>query len=487
MRHRAGARRATTRDDLRRALMALCGTLLIALPTTVLAQPAPAAPATARPAAPAAPPAAPPKADPAAKPDPTNDAFLPPVDAPFIPIEGKWPARWGEAERGARGVIIPITTPITQLRTVYVDDALAPALATQQESDAALLANGVTAPRPPLVHVGPGSILFRELPPEQRSPGGFGIGPSAVAGAKAEVFRFVSGEVDDAGNLRLSTTWFAYYAPSVKPDAPRAVLMLVPGMFGTPEPVIDPLIMQLRASGWGVLRMLCLPSRFTEDVFINVAPGDARSPGNVASIFSDRAAEASFAADAAWQYLESRRPEVKKAPKAALGMSGGAMTLPTTLALHPDRYDAAVIIGGGCDFWLISQRSNYRRMIDSIKLVVPSDAPPNWPTSSAEFDRAYLDAAPFDSFNTALATRSIRWLIIQGGADQAVPASLGEILWKRLGSPERWMRAAGHEALFMALPMDFKAIVDWLAWAALGDERSPVLPALQTAPPEAGK
>ena len=54
-------------------------------------------------------------------------------------------------------------------------------------------------------------------------------------------------------------------------------------------------------------------------------------------------------------------------------------------------------------------------------------------------------------------------LLIQGTSDLAVPSPLGDLLWERMGKPERWlMEEAGHEVLFMMLPQKFGKMMEWL-------------------------
>src|SRR5205085_268147 len=69
---------------------------------------------------------------------------------------------------------------------------------------------------------------------------------------------------------RLQRTWFALYEPKDGPA--RGVALLMPGLFNTPEPVIDHVVAQLRGRGWAVLRMMAQPSRFTELLSFDLDP-----------------------------------------------------------------------------------------------------------------------------------------------------------------------------------------------------------------------
>jgi alpha-beta hydrolase superfamily lysophospholipase len=130
------------------------------------------------------------------------------------------------------------------------------------------------------------------------------------------------------------------------------------------------------------------------------------------------------------------------------------MTLPTIVALQPDRYAAVIMVGGGADFWLMNQRSNYRDLIRAVKETWVGEKPSA--EVLAKLDEFYLRHAALDSYHTAASLKGKPVLIIQGTSDRAVPAPLGNLLWERLGKPERWLEeGAGHEALFMNLPRDY--------------------------------
>jgi predicted esterase len=213
--------------------------------------------------------------------------------------------------------------------------------------------------------------------------------------------------------------------------------------------------------------MMSQPSRFTEraDFELN-AGGDLKAQAQrIAEVFDDRAAKCAYAAQAAFAHLEEKRPDLAKLPRTAIGFSGGAMTLPTVVAREEGRYAAGIMVGGGCDFWLMNQRSSYRQMIDAIH--EKWDGPSPTDQDRAQLDALYLENAPLDSYHTAAALKGKPVLMIHATADLAVPAPLGDLLWERLGKPERWLQdGQGHETLFMFLPPQFDKMMDWLDKAA---------------------
>jgi hypothetical protein len=440
-------------------------------------------------------------------------SFVPDVAAPFIDYADAWPTRAYREGAAVNGVVVPWNVPVHRLRPVQTrmalpfdpsDDDMEDHAALDPTSRAALELEGIRSVRffaAADESPAPADESKSKSRGKARNPSkGMMGGPSLKAGPDASlVFRFVSGTehprsappatgsspAEPGVSLRIQRSFFAYYDPVSPPSAaieesptaprgrpsgaadpaPTAVVLIMPGLYGTPEPIIDAMILKFRQRGWGVLRMLAQPSRFLELVTFDLRHDsmDADARG-VAEVFNDRAAECAYAVQGAWDYLESQRPEIKPLPKAALGISGGAMTLPTVVARDADRYAACVLIGGGADFLLIAQRSAYKLDAASVRLVVPAaeDGVPEF--DWRVFDRAYLAHAPLDSFHTAKALHGKQVLMIHGAQDLAVPAALGDVLWERLGRPERWSYEQGHEGLIgTELPREMPRLLDWLA------------------------
>src|SRR5204863_2353352 len=123
------------------------------------------------------------------------------------------------------------------------------------------------------------------------------------------------------------------------------------------------------------------------------AGGDVEAQAKrIAESCGNRAAECAYAAQGALAHLEEKRPELKGLPRVAIGFSGGAMTLPTVVAREPDRYAASILVGGGADFWLMNQRSNYKNMIDAVHEKWDGSPPSN--QDRAKLDQLYLKNAP---------------------------------------------------------------------------------------------
>jgi len=400
----------------------------------------------------------------------------PAVDAAFLPLHEAWPPRWGRDGLVLQGIVIDVPSRILRPEGTRLGFAL-PGLTDVEVPDAAALKQscGITG----LLNVELEGLGGFRITAEPR-PEGKKV-PRKRQYDAAATFRFVSaqGRPDREGRptIALERTWFSYFEPmsgAAPPDGegagleggarvptPRGVALLMPGLFGTPEGTLDLLTLALRRRGWGVLRMLSQPGRFTERVTLGLLADDL--PGaatQIAEVVGGRAAECAYAVQAAFAHLEDLRPELKGLPSVALGCSGGAMTLPTVAAREPDRYAAAVLIGGGADYWLMSEHSNYRNWIDAMRIAWIGEEPAV--EDRVRLDSLYLGASPLDSYHTAAALLGKPMLVIQGTLDMAVPSPLGDVLWERLGRPERWLRPAGHEVLFMNLPGEYEKIMVWL-------------------------
>lgn len=289
----------------------------------------------------------------------------------------------------------------------------------------------------------------------------------------------------------LSRTTFALYAPIAPAaqgsDSAKRLVLLMPGIFGTPEQIIDPLVKHLRQNGCVVLRMLSQPSRFTEEVkfAINTA-SEAEwkaQAKRAAAVIDNRLAEVAYSADAALDHVYAMDASLVKLPHIIMGISGGAISLPPVVAQQPERWKAAVIMGGSADFWLTLSRSNYNDFIGAVQATwLPAEVnAASGVEARRSFDAEYLAHASLDPYHTASVFRGKPILFIQGSLDRAVPSALADILWSRLGEPgppsERWKTPLSHETLFLTLPARFTEITGWM------DRAIPTLPASDAASP----
>jgi hypothetical protein len=391
---------------------------------------------------------------------------LPDVGLPSLaPV---WPAR---VERdGARAVVVDLELPILKptgknlgrigaLREATVDPL--------ELDDGETLRRWVGDERAAVRFEGENAFVMDVAPEEAGRAVPRGRRHDAV-----KAFRVMTltpqADSDEAAEFEAQRTWFSLFMPLGENDAvlgapvPKGVVLLMPGLFATPEGTLERLTTRMRKSGFAVLRMWAQPSRFTQRLEFDISPQDglADDAAAIASAMDDRTAECAFAAREAFAHVGRARPELAALPRGVVGFSGGAMTLPSVVALEPEKYAAAVMVGGGCCFWQMNETSNYRSMIDAVRVRWPEGTRTD--ASVAELRRVVLEKSTLDSFHTAAALRGsgASVLVVQAILDEAVPSPLGDVLWKRLGRPRRLLLEAGHEPLFMQVPQHFGKMVE---------------------------
>ncbi len=376
--------------------------------------------------------------------------------------ESRWPTRWGDKPE-TRGVILELDRPWTEFRSARLGRHHNMRTTEIEYADAADLARAVGIDagfkfRPEA----PGSFVF--VPRVEKDQ------PGEPKREPEMAFKFVSAQKVEGGTdqdmVRIERTWFTFSSPR-DPEALIGTLVILPGMFGTPGPVVDGAEVSFQNKGWAVLRMMSQPSGFTAHKRVAVEEGrTGEIAAEVARVYDQRTAECAYAVDAALDYVLESSPELHQHPVVLLGMSGGAMVLPTVYAYSPDRYDAGVLVAGGANSMLITAMSSYKEMIDAVRF----DFDPSTDRIDGKATRdillglseAYLKTAKLDPIMTATEMRDIPVLMLHAKNDKAVPAKRGVDLYDALGRPERWQYPVGHELIFAALPTQFGRIDRWI-------------------------
>ncbi|MEL6797774.1 MAG: hypothetical protein AAFO89_13255, partial [Planctomycetota bacterium] len=150
---------------------------------------------------------------------------------------------------------------------------------------------------------------------------------------------FISAEPRPGGSHRLHRTWFRFGST----EDGRGVAVIMPGMLGTPHPIIDRLEQTLQREGWATLRMLVPPSRTTEHLPVVIDVDDAgETIRQLVAELDQRTAECAYAVEAALGWVDSMDPALSDQPSVIIGMSGTGMMLPAVVARNEGEFAAGV-------------------------------------------------------------------------------------------------------------------------------------------------
>lgn len=189
----------------------------------------------------------------------------------------------------------------------------------------------------------------------------------------------------------------------------------------------------------------------------------------IAAAVDDELADWPYSLEAVLSYLAIHRPEIPQQPAVVMGFSIGAIGLPAVAARMPKRFAAAVIVAGGADLLKISQTS--RKANPGIEL--RWTPPAREENLFAKLDAAYLSNAKLDPYSAAATLGDMPVLMFHASFDQVVTAKAGNLLWNRLGKPERRVFPVGHgHMLRVAMRMQAGQIAKWTA-APTGPDETP--------------
>ncbi len=388
-----------------------------------------------------------------------------------------WPSRWAD-DRNPKGVVVELPGTHDAWRGVRLgrfhdlrpDDVDRQVLARLAEN-----------------RVGPGGYRFR-----MEGPGGYIFVPDparrdAIAPDEHAAV-FVSGSVVDEAEstpgepeerVRIQRTWATLHHGPGDDAETRGLVVVAPGLFGVPEPVIGSVVRAFRNAGWSVLRVSAPPSGFTERTallmyeFRRVEGTETEyelrlegPAGEFARVSDTRVAEYAYAVEGLVGWARERHPELAGSPAALVAMSAGAMSAPAIVARAPELFGPVALIAGGGDILTITATSSYTPMVDAVKLEWGFLNHDRYGVPFAEsLDAAsehYLKASTLDPLHLTATLRDRPLLMLQGTNDRAVPSEQGDRLWEALGRPERWLTPLDHGALFLGLWMWTPRLVDWL-------------------------
>ena len=166
-----------------------------------------------------------------------------------------------------------------------------------------------------------------------------------------------------------------------------------------------------------------------------------------------------FGIEAVLSHLRSSS-ETAPSPLVLIGVSSGAVAAPIVAARLHQKFpiQAAVLIAGGADAAAILLGTTLAPEDLRLNLEGGRFDQLEADAFAASYHRAVrLDAAPITEW---LGQRPV--LLLEAGFDAAIPSSTRILLNQRLRHPERWWYPVGHYGLFVLLPGEGDAIVDWI-------------------------
>lgn len=178
----------------------------------------------------------------------------------------------------------------------------------------------------------------------------------------------------------------------------------------------------------------------------------------IAGIIDQDLAGSAYATEAVVDYLRTQRPDLPLHPLVAVGFSAGAIATPTVVARVRDSLDAVVMIGGGADAFFLSQHSSFTDGGVRVRCGKDKVAP----EVIDRLDELYIQHSKLDPYYTAPLLRGLPMLVVDAERDTWVPVAGGDLLYERLGRPDRLRIGANHDLLFYFLPSKAEVISDWL-------------------------
>lgn len=244
-------------------------------------------------------------------------------------------------------------------------------------------------------------------------------------------------------------------APATAPSRGLVVHLVSLGDQRYERAVLD----RLRADGWDVLT--CVPRGFTISLLADAAEDATErrlaEPAALAATLDEYAGSSALAVESLVGYLDHRAG--RRRPVVVAGFSLGALAAPTVAARLGSRVEAAMLVGGGANVAQIlmggALTGDVTRFVR--RIVGPEAAP-----GLAALPAAYLEASRLDPYHAAPALAGTPVLMLHGAFDAIVPAANGDLLYERLGRPDRWIYPLGHLGLFWVLPTQADAIASWV-------------------------
>lgn len=178
----------------------------------------------------------------------------------------------------------------------------------------------------------------------------------------------------------------------------------------------------------------------------------------LASELDNAIAGNAYAVEAIVQCIRRNRRDLDGVPIVVIGFSAGGLATPASVARVRDDVEAAVMVGAGANLLMLSQESSLTD--GGVRLRCGEGKLPR--AVREDLYERYLTYSKLDPYHTSQAMMGMPVLLLHGSWDGWVPAKGGELLWERLGRPDRVTLLGGHTLLFYLLPSQSERIAAWL-------------------------
>ena len=270
---------------------------------------------------------------------------------------------------------------------------------------------------------------------------------------------FVSGLDDRSGSRQpFQSGAIGELFELMEPDRePRGLVLGVVGASAALGP--QELWEEFLERGYAVLKT-GMPLLVREPLTVHVLGDQDLDPAarKIAAAVDDRLAEKAYAVEAILEYLSARRPDIPLRPLVLAGFGIGAAAVPVVAARLGRRIDATVLVGGGANLLEISLTGE--GLESGIELISP--AGDLGPEAFQWLSDLYLAESHLDPFHTSRFLGRSPVLLLQARFDEVVPSWTGELLFQRLGRPDRLRTFGDHDDILGRAASDAVWIGDWV-------------------------
>lgn len=183
----------------------------------------------------------------------------------------------------------------------------------------------------------------------------------------------------------------------------------------------------------------------------------------IARLTDDALASNAYGVEAIVLYLREHRPDLLQGPLVIMGYSAGSLATPAVIARlrqmeNPPRIDAVVLTGSGADLFMLSQESTLTDAGVTLKDGKKKPAK----ELVAKVGEAYRASVNLDPLVAGAYLQDLPVLQVHASRDDWVPHEGGELLYEKLGRPDRLTISGGHIRLFWTLSWYADQIADWV-------------------------